>query len=68
MEKKFTILNVSCSLPLPAFEHIGTLNIQRQSGMRSKTKLMSLPVKDRSLSVKVIFYMTNITGLPAIIL
>ena len=44
----------SYSLPLPPFEHIGTLNIQRLSGIGSRTKLMSLPVEDRRLSVKVL--------------
>ena len=46
----------SYSLPLPTFEHIGTLDIQRPSAFKTRTKLMSLPVKDRALSVKVMYF------------
>ena len=42
------------SLPLPPFEHIGTLNIKRQTRIGSRMKLMTLPVEDRKLSVKVL--------------
>ncbi len=56
--------NTVYSLPLPDFELTGTMNIRSQSAMRTRTKLMSLPVEDRQLTIKVrMIYMTLVSFL-----